>query len=343
VVVDDVWEEAHAAAFDCLGPEGVLLITSRFDGVVSTPPEACVKVDVLEPPDGEAALAMLRSHAREEVNDGGGVAESKVQAPGEGDDEAKAERAVLRRCGGLPLAIAIAGSLKRSLEATWGEVLGAMESQGIRALTLLDSSEKYSYEGLWEALGASVAHLKSTRPKEYECLLWYGAFMEDTWVPLEIVWRVWGMGALAAKGVLRSLAGRSLIELDVEGGWRSQALDLLRDFLQAEAREAVGEEGVRRMHGATVRQGLQASTRVSLGVSLRSSNLSSGFEPYFGREGLKRHLEQSGEDTVGHLISDAKVLPATLIFTTVVVAGIQLDGVPGGSPTAGSLPSTPAT
>jgi hypothetical protein len=53
VVVDDVWEKAHADALDCLGPEGVLLVTSRFDGVVSTPPEACVKVDVLEPPDGE--------------------------------------------------------------------------------------------------------------------------------------------------------------------------------------------------------------------------------------------------------------------------------------------------
>jgi hypothetical protein len=102
VVVDDVWEKAHAAAFDCLGPEGVLLVTSRFDGVVSTPPEACVKVDVLEPPDGEAALAMLRSHAREEAGDEGGEAEAKVQATAEADsEEEEATRRRGRCCGGV--------------------------------------------------------------------------------------------------------------------------------------------------------------------------------------------------------------------------------------------------
>jgi hypothetical protein len=67
VVVDDLWDKVDAEAFDCLGSEGVLLVTSRFDGVMSTPPEGCVKVDILEPPDGEGR-SMLRSHAREEMD-----------------------------------------------------------------------------------------------------------------------------------------------------------------------------------------------------------------------------------------------------------------------------------
>jgi hypothetical protein len=99
LVVDDVWEKARTGALDCLGPEGVLLVTSR------SPPEACVK-DVLEPPDGEA-VAVLRSRAREETeNDGGCVAESKEPAAREGGGDDKVEsrlvRVVLRRCGRYP-------------------------------------------------------------------------------------------------------------------------------------------------------------------------------------------------------------------------------------------------
>jgi hypothetical protein len=156
--------------------------------------------------------------------------------------------------------------------------------------------EDYRYEGVWEALGASVDHLNH---QAYQCLLWYGAFMEDTWVPLEIVRRVWGMEGLEAKVVLRSLAGRSLIELDGEGQWRSQAHNLLRDFLQAEAREAVGEGGVRQMHGTIVRQGIQTCEKARLFPN-RMHSL-----PYFGEAGVGRHLEASGEGTVSHVVMPA--------------------------------------
>jgi serine/threonine protein kinase len=283
VVVDDMWEKVHAAAFDCLGPEGVLLVTSRFDNVVSTPPEACVKVDVLQPPDGEAAFAMLRSHAREEGDAAFGE---------EPEYEARAMRAVLRRCGGSPLAIAIAGSLKRRPGMYWYRVCAEMERDRSGALAMVKSSDEYP-KGLREALGASVAHLKATSQQEYECLLWYGAFLEDTWVPLEIVRRVWGLKAFYAEGVLLSLAGRSLIELDVEGGWRSQAHDLLRDFLQAEAREAVGEEGVRGMHGAIVTQGIQACEDARV-----FDDEFGTLVPYFRCEGVFRHHKESGKGTV---------------------------------------------
>jgi serine/threonine protein kinase len=303
VVVDDVWEKPHANAFDVCGPEGMLLVTSRFDGVVSTPPEACIKVNVLEPPDGEVALAMLRSHARQEGEEADtGVAERKRQAtPDEVGEEGEAMRAVLRRCGGVPLAIALAGSLKRSREATWREVLEAVDRHGGRLLDRDDPSEQgdYPHEGLWAALRASVAHLKAANRQHYECLLWYGAFMEDTWVPLEIVRRVWSMDAFEAKGVLRSLAGRSLIELDGEGQWRSQTHDLLRDFLQAEAREAVGERGVRQMHGAIVRQGMQACERAKLYED------HSEHDSYFGHAGVAQHLEASGEGKVSHAVASS--------------------------------------
>jgi hypothetical protein len=299
LVVDDVWVKKHAAAFVCVGPEGVLLVTSRFDGVVSTPPEACVKVDVLQPPDGGAAMAVLRRYARDDEekgeDDSEGVGKSKMGAVRDAGDEEEEEeeegvmRAVLRRCGGLPLAIAIAGSLKREPRWTWGKVLDKMRQHGGRALQLERWSEEYPHEGLWEALGASVAHLKATRPEEYECLLWYGAFREDTWMPLEVVRRVWGVDECDAIQVARSLAGRSLVELDVEGGWRSQAHDLLRDFLQAEAREAMVEEGGRGMHGAIVRRGMQACERVEWGTT---------YEPYFGSGGAAWHLQESGEAEV---------------------------------------------
>jgi hypothetical protein len=296
VVVDDVWKQGHAQAFDVCGPEGMLLVTSRFDNVVSTPKEACIKVDVLEPPDGEVALAMLRSHAREEGGECGGVAESKGQADEDGK-EMVAMRAVLRRCGGVPLAIALAGSLKRSLGEAWGEVLEAMEEQGGELLIRDKPSgdEDYRYEGLWAALRASVTHLRATSGDEHDCLLWYGVFMEDVWVPLEIVRRVWGMNRIRAKQVLRSLAGRSLIELDEgnEGRWRSQAHDLLRDFLR---REALSQERLQGLHGAIVWHGMQACEVATVGASL-------DLRPYFGSEGVARHLDGSGQAKVGQMIS----------------------------------------
>jgi hypothetical protein len=206
---------------------------------------------------------------------------------------------VLRRCGGLPLAIAIAGSLKREPMGTWAKVLDRMGQRGGRALELERWSEEYPHKGLWEALRASVEHLKTTRLEDYKCLLWYGAFVEDTWVPLEIVRRVWGRDECDAIRVARSLAGRSLIELDVDvgGGWRSQAHDLLRDFLQAEAREAIQEEGVRRMHGAIIMQGLQACEK----AYLLGENLM--LEPYFGIEGVNWHLRQGAGQNVSRIVA----------------------------------------
>jgi hypothetical protein len=341
VVVDDVWEEGHADAFDVCGPEGMLLVTSRFDGVVSTPPDACIKVDV-EPLDGEASLAILRSHAREDGQEEGGVAEGKRQTAGEEGENGEAMRAVLRRCGGVPLALALAGSLRRSLGATWGEVLAAMDRHQGRLLTGADpyQQEDYPYGGLWEALGASVVHLKATRRQEYECLLWYGAFMEDTWVPLELVRRVWGMDDFQGKAVLKSLEGWSMIELDMEGNWGSQVHDLLRDLLQAEAREAVGEEGVRQMHGAIVRHGIQACEQAHLGVD--------GFKlhPYFGDKGMAVHLEGSGESNVSRVVViryDWGAAPGLTNLLPVSGCGRGSARAGGGSATAGSLPSTPAT
>jgi Ran GTPase-activating protein (RanGAP) involved in mRNA processing and transport len=303
LVVDDVWEKGHARAFDCLGPEGVLLITSRFDGVVSAPPQACVKVDVLTPKDGEAAMAVLRSYAREDVDgDSGGASGSTPCAPHEDGGQEEAMRALLRRCGGLPLAIAIAASLKRSRGATWGEVLESMKRHGGRVLTPVDSSEDYPYEGLREALGASVAHLKATRPREYECLLWYGLFMEDTWVPLEIVRRMEAvaMDAFKAKGVLKSLAGRSLLEVDEKRGWRSQAHDLLRDFLQDEARKARGEKGLQHMHLTIFRQGMNTCEKA------RFNPAGTSFTPNFGEKGVSHHLHGIKKKKVGSALPEGE-------------------------------------
>jgi hypothetical protein len=78
------------------------------------------------------------------------------------------------------------------------------------------------------------------------------------------------------------------------GQWRSQAHDLLRDFLQAEARQDQGEGGVRRMHGAIVRQGMQACELVRFGRGEADVLIL----PYFGSRGVARHLEASGQNYV---------------------------------------------
>jgi hypothetical protein len=108
------------------------------------------------------------------------------------------------------------------------------------------------------------------------------------------------MDEIEAEDVLESLAGRSLIELiqDGEGQPRSQAHDLLRDFLLAEAREVKGEEGVRQMHRAIAMQGIQACEH----AEFKRGKME--LRPYFGSEGLAWHIHEIGEGTVGQQTAD---------------------------------------
>ena len=287
LVVDDVWEAKHLEAFDCLATttgKGLLLFTSRFDLAKSK--ARTIKVGAIKGFTGPTARAMLLSYTtsgetctpREGApggdgavggaSGGGGGGGGGGSATREGDapphqavdkEQEDALERLLHLCKGLPLAIAIMGSLKTALgpDGTWTDLLQLVERDRGEALDFppdADSAASSIYQGLYQALAASVAQLEASTDK-YDRLAasvlgFYGVWVEDTWMELPVVTGVWGLASEAeAKLVLGRLASRSLIEVD--GRWRSVAHDLLRDYLRARD----GPQMMARRHIDTVTKG----------------------------------------------------------------------------------------
>jgi len=206
LVLDDVWDHRHALEFDVLGPASRLLLTTR-DAAVLTAIGAEREI-VSRLPEG-AALSLLATWA--------GC--SGVALP-------EAAHGVVRECGFLPLALALAGARVRD-GTPWDVVLKALE-QG--RLEFLD----HPYRSVFGSLRPSVDALP---PDERQRYLELAVFPEDTRVPDSVVLALWkqtaGLDELAGQDLLARLGNRALLEIAHADGRREVAFhDLQHDFLR---------------------------------------------------------------------------------------------------------------
>ena len=211
LVLDDVWDPAHARAFDALGPAGRLLVTTR-DGAVLTAigahPESVQRL-----PDA-AALALLAGWAGADA----------ATLPSEAPD-------VARECGYLPLALALAGARVR--EGTPWEVVLAALRQG--RLEFLD----HPYGSVFGSMRLSVDALPKAERQRY---LELAVFPEDTPVPESVVLALWkrtaGLDELAGRDLVARFRRRALLEILDTDGKREVALhDLQHDFARIGIRD----------------------------------------------------------------------------------------------------------
>lgn len=203
LILDDVWDVRDIEAIAPLGPRGRALVTTRDGGILEALAAKCILVELLTEFE---ALQLLTESASATGRDPLSVADLPSVA-----------HEVVRRCGLLPLAIALSGGMIRA-GATWVEILEAFERaalEEIRRRQLRDGDNPH-HRTLWAAMLASVDHLGD--PDKQRRFAELAAFATDRATPEAAVAALWGktggLSSVAVGNLLREFSERSMIQLN---------------------------------------------------------------------------------------------------------------------------------
>jgi len=215
IVLDDVWNVAHATPFvNALGPRCRLLITTRDGGLVTALGAQEHGLDVLT---DAAALQLLANWCDQDV----GLLRSEAVS-------------VANECGNLPLALALCGAMARD-GTPWSDMLEALEEAD---LTFIEGKiPNYPYPDVLKALKVSVDALAKENPAAAEHYYKLAVFPADEAVPEVAVLTFWlhtdELKERDARRLLTTLERKALLRLEGEGPHRLVSLhDLQYDYLR---------------------------------------------------------------------------------------------------------------
>jgi WD40 repeat protein len=212
IILDDVWEVRHAAAFNVLGEGCRMLITTRDARIIRSLEAVEQSLDVLSDEDALTLLAKSAGQEREEL-----------------PDEA---REVAWRCGNLPLALAMIGSMARGGGPDcWEGPLHKLRTGDLEKIR--HEFPDYPYPELLLAIQVSVEALEADIQPRYKD---FAVFPEDTPVPevvLHTFWEPDGLDVYDSRDVLNCLVERSLARRDERG--RLSLHDLQFDYVRKQA------------------------------------------------------------------------------------------------------------
>jgi hypothetical protein len=216
IVLDDVWNVAHAAPFvNALGPRCRLLITTRDGSLVTALGALEHSLDVLT---DAAALQLLANWCDQDV---GSLPSEAVSVASE--------------CGNLPLALALCGAM--ACDGTpWSDMRDALQEAD---LTFIEGEiPNYPYPDVLKALKVSVDALAKDNPAAAEHYHKLAVFPADEAVPEAAVLTFWlhtgGLKKRDARKLLTTLERKALLRLEGEAPHRFVSLhDLQYDYLRA--------------------------------------------------------------------------------------------------------------
>src|SRR5579885_3160496 len=273
LVLDDVWDLEQARPFaKVLGPRCRLLVTTRDRSLVTAMGAQEHSVEVLG-----------RDEALERLAEWSGQVREALPSEAEG---------VVRECGGLPLALALAGAQVRD-KRPWGDLLAALRAA---ELDYLD----HPYGSVMRSMKVSVEALAETDRARY---LELAVLPEDEVAPEAVVLRLWewtgGLSERQSRSLLASLHNKALLRLQDGGPTRKIALhDLQHDYLRAAA-----GEGMKGLH-----ERLLEAYGAGCGGEWRK-----GPDDCYFFEHLARHLAQAGRlKELEDLLFDYRWLEAKL-------------------------------
>ena len=195
LLLDDVWDPAHAHAFDVLGPRCRAVVTTRDAALITALGGTPHQVQLLTEPE---ALHLLARWA--------GCSEEALPP---------AARLVMAECGRLPLALAICGAMVRD-GTSWVDLLAALREADLEFL-------EHPHGNVLKSIKVSIDALADDQKRRFAEL---SVFPPDETIPEAAVETLWAhTGALAdrhARRLLALLERRSLVNLDAEA---SQAGD----------------------------------------------------------------------------------------------------------------------
>ena len=218
IILDDVWNPQHAAAFNVLGPKDRLLITTRIGAVLSGIEAETILVDVLSEDEAKELLAKWAGQPPEELP--------------------TSTFYVAKECGYLPLALSMIGAMIRMQQdkmTAWQDVLDQLKSRDLKDFR--SHFPDYQYPHLLRAITVSLDDLG---PEYKEHYLDFAIFPEDQAVLESVMLALWGkkrgMADYAVRDLLNQLVDRSLARRDEKG--RIYLHDLQADYV----RKAVSQE-----------------------------------------------------------------------------------------------------
>lgn len=208
ILLDDVWspdvpEALHTAA----GKKVRILMTGRRSKLFASAGVHEVAVDELTI---DEALELQAGWA--------GIARSQLPAEAE---------LIAEKCGRLPLALSMIGAMIRGRPDRWGHALERLRRADLSAIRR--KLPDYRYETLDRAMLVSFEDLND---HQRQCYLDFAAIPEDVAAPSAMLckwWRHAGMDELDAIEMLDDLVERSLLRMDVDGGYILH--DIQREFL----------------------------------------------------------------------------------------------------------------
>lgn len=221
IILDDVWSLSEVELLR--GVQNVsILITTRSEEVAHAFREVFMHVEgagdcLLRIPyldEGQSVRLLLDA--------------SKVKEDVEVDTRAK----VLRRCGGVPLAIQVTGSMvcrQPPLLSPWSTI--AKLQKDFTVGHEVPKSANY-HHSLFSALGMSAKELSVDVYNSWQSLT---VFPEDKWIPESVIILLWSLEELESQQILDVLCARSLVEKKVERGvpYAMYRLhDVVKSFLQ---------------------------------------------------------------------------------------------------------------
>jgi WD40 repeat protein len=215
VILDDLWELEHAEAFPLRleGARARFLITTRNGELLQT---LQAKPFLLEELTPDQALHLLAEWAGQEVS----------SLPPTACE-------VARKCGYLPLALAMVGAFVRQNPESWERALHRLQKADLEKLRRLFPG--YQHSTLLAALEVSVAALPKDARARYLDL---AVFPEEEAIPLDVLRAFWGLDADDVADLAETFVGRSLARWEETG--RSLRLhDLQHDYLRAVQRDTL--------------------------------------------------------------------------------------------------------
>jgi WD40 repeat protein len=275
LVLDDVWQASHAQAFDVLGPRGRLLVTTRNQQVLVSLEAQAHALDILDLP---TALAML------------------AECAGTQPPLPETAALVAGACGGLPLALSLAGAQVRE-GRSWTDVLEALRSG--------DHFGKHPYARVFKAMNMSVGALPHEHATRYREL---AIFPEDAAVPESVIALLWsrsGVDGSKARALLDEFAARALLRTNVDSGGRTITFhDLQGDYLRLVAGDLPSAHG--RLVDAVEQRLPAAPSEASRWAALPAS------EAYLWRH-LFHHVVEAGRaPLLDRLVGSARWLAAKI-------------------------------
>ncbi|HRW82648.1 MAG TPA: NB-ARC domain-containing protein [Methanothrix sp.] len=195
LILDDVWISRNAGAFDSLGPNCRMLITTRNLDVITDLGGAEYTLGLLEE---TKARKLLADWAGQDVD----------SLPQEADE-------IVQECGRLPLALAMTGAMLRGKPDRWRNVLHKLQNADLDKIKR--DFPHYLYHDLLKAIQVSVDDLDPDYQARY---LDFAVFPGDTPIPesvLQTFWAPEGLDEYDSQDAVDLLVARSLIRRSDDG------------------------------------------------------------------------------------------------------------------------------